>query len=658
MRRTRPPGPEPVGRVAAPVGGDQADLAGAGEHGQRLRPAVQAATDAPPEDPAVAPGRLACAEQHGPRRGAHADPVQPAAAEVHVRGATALGRDALGPLPHLEVGLRPAPQVRRDVVAAGLADVLQPVQVEPVMGGAVAVDVEHPRARALAVDHLLAVEGTEGVGDRAALAAAGCRAEAVEVGADADAEEVTRVPVAADLAHVLGELIGPAVGGSDHAAQLDDALPGRVVGPGVAREHSRVALGLEQRHGLVAADGAHVVDVHDHLALHHAADEVRAQVGQALDVAMRGRRVHGHRPSREEVAEALAQQLVTAVAGGAGDLGLVARGPPAGLDLPELSGLVRVGRVDRRTQGARIERDTGQGVVELVDQLEVAHAHAVHLRELAIDLRPVALRHVVLHVAVEQLGDLDAQHHRELALVGHLAGLERAAHYAKPALARSAVEVVDVGLELADPPRLEAHAGHLVAAVALERIELAQHLVVHEQRRHHTQTAAPHALDPAVVGHLVGQRLRSRPALERGPATVVVGADGAAGGDDVLQYRAGAVARVVGAVLERLGHAAGVPRAPTVHRAPQELEAHPVKVALQDARDLGVRSAPTGGRAAHVDLGVGWRRGQRRAVGARMPGPGRRGHDQQHQQEDPCRGQGGATPHTPMLRAIGPWGHH
>src|SRR5215210_1961297 len=130
-------------------------------------------------------------------------------------------------------------------------------------------------------------------------------------------------------------------------------------------------------------------------------------------------------------------------------------------------------------------RDAGEGVVELVDELHVADAHGVDLVEPAVDLVGRALGLVVVDAAVEELGDLDAEHHGELALVDHAPRLERGLDDPEPALARPAALGVDVVLELVDALVLEAHAIHLVARVLLVRIDLAQHRVVDQQVHEH-----------------------------------------------------------------------------------------------------------------------------------------------------------------------------
>ena len=56
----------------------------------------------------------------------------------------------------------------------------------------------------------------------------------------------------------------------------------------------------------------------------------------------------------------------------------------------------------------------------------------------------------------------------------------------------------------------------------LERVELAQLVVLDQQVHEDPLAAAPGALEPPVVGALVGQRVRRRPVLERRPADRVV----------------------------------------------------------------------------------------------------------------------------------------
>ena len=129
-----------------------------------------------------------------------------------------------------------------DLVARDLAQVLDPVGVEPVVVDAVGVDVVDARARALLVDHGPAVEGAERVGDRV-LGGVGARhrlrVQAVDVRAEARAEQVARVAVGARGAPLLRELVGLGRDRADDAAQLQDPLERAEVAPGVARDDAR-----------------------------------------------------------------------------------------------------------------------------------------------------------------------------------------------------------------------------------------------------------------------------------------------------------------------------------------------------------------------------------------------------------------------------------
>ena len=157
-----------------------------------------------------------------------------------------------------------------------------------------------------------------------------------------------------------------------------------------------------------------------------------------------------------------------------------------------------------------------------------------------IQLRGGALRHVVeLHQpAAERLRDLHAQDHRQLAVVDHVARLERVGDDPEPALARAAVLGVDVALHLPDPLRLQADALHLIAACFwLERVELAENPVLDQQVDEDPQAAALGSLEPAVVGLLVGEGLVMRPVLEGRPPDRVVAA-GRIPEEDVLEHGA------------------------------------------------------------------------------------------------------------------------
>ena len=84
---------------------------------------------------------------------------------------------------------------------------------------------------------------------------------------------------------------------------------------------------------------------------------------------------------------------------------------------------------------------------------------------------------------------------------------------------------------------------------------------------------APGALDPLPVGALVGQRLVARPAGEARPALRAVRADRAAGREEVLDHRAGAVGVVVGAVRSATVTPYGLHGRPQWKRPPRNSKA-------------------------------------------------------------------------------------
>ena len=194
-----------------------------------------------------------------------------------------------------------------------------------------------------------------------------------------------------------------------------------------------------------------MVGVDDHLLLHHPADQVLAELGEAAGVAVRAGAVERGAPGGSSALSTLPASCVAVGrrrrvgcalswlwASGAGP---ICQKRPVSIRLPALTTTPVVPAV----AGHAAER-----VVELVDQLHVADAELVDLVELLVDLGLGALRLVVLDAAVEQLGDLDPEHDGELALVDHAARLERVGDDPEPALARAAVLGVDVVLQLAD----------------------------------------------------------------------------------------------------------------------------------------------------------------------------------------------------------------
>ena len=273
------------------------------------------------------------------------------------------------------------------------------------------------------------------------------------------------------------------------------------------------------------------------------------------------------------------------------------------LRLPEGAGRQELADVDRRAEGARVEADAAQRVVELVAQEHAAHAQLVQLVQTAVDVVLAALRDVQDLLAAERLGGLDAQDDGQLALLDDLAGLRGVGDDPEPALARAAVHLVDVGLHVVRLLRLQADGGHLVAAAVLEGVDRADHAVGDEVVDEHPLAAAPGPLDPGVVVLLVGQRVMGGPVLERRPSVGVVLAVAALG--DEVEDRERAVGVVLGAVLERVGDALLGERLAADEPAAEGLVGHQVVVRVDEAPHLALGVGPLERLAGDVDLGVG-----------------------------------------------------
>ena len=100
-------------------------------------------------------------------------------------------------------------------------------------------------------------------------------------------------------------------------------------------------------------------------------------------------------------------------------------------------------------------------------------------------------------------------------------------------------------------------------------------------------------------------RLVARPAGEARPALRAVGADGAAGADEVLDHRAGPVGEVVGAILERDRDAVRAPWPAAMEAPAEELECAEVDVIVQEAAHPGGRARALEGLAGDVHLHLG-----------------------------------------------------
>ena len=230
----------------------------------------------------------------------------------------------------------------------------------------------------------------------------------------------------------------------------------------------------------------------------------------------------------------------------------------------------------------------------------------MHLVEVRVDLGLVARRLVVaehdLDRAPERDAGLDAHHHRHLPGVDDLPGLERRPHDPVEALAGAAELGVDVVLELVHVGRLQPDGVHVVARVPLDRVELAELVVLDQEVDEEPLPAAPGPLEPPVVGALVGQRVRSRPVLERRPADRVVRR---LAGQEGLEDRAVALGHlVVRAVDQGVRRAVGVPRSSAVHVAAEELEGHAVGVRVDVAAHLLEGRHAAVRVAVDVDLGL------------------------------------------------------
>jgi len=202
------------------------------------------------------------------------------------------------------------------------------------------------------------------------------------------------------------------------------------------------------------------------------------------------------------------------------------------IGLPELAGVPPVAEVQHEAVEDAV---AAEGVVELVNREHLAHAEVVETLQLRVDVGlaavgPLEAALEVGQLAVEEVGDLDAQDDRELAVIDDLAGLTGTGDDAEPPLAGAAFLRVDVIDHVAHEVRLELGVVHLVAVVggvaAVLSLQLAEQLVFDEVVHQDTQARLPGALDPLVIGGLVRERTPRRPVPEGGPALGVVRAGG------------------------------------------------------------------------------------------------------------------------------------
>ena len=127
-------------------------------------------------------------------------------------------------------------------------------------------------------------------------------------------------------------------------------------------------------------------------------------------------------------------------------------------------------------------------------------------------------------LAVEQVVHLDTEHHRQLAGAHGVACLLGRGDDAEPAEPGAAGQAIDEALELPRLAQLIHDVKHRVFAdwprCRTRRLQrgLAQRLDVRRKQRGRAQAAAPRALQPDVVGLLVGGAGPLRPAREVGRA--------------------------------------------------------------------------------------------------------------------------------------------
>ena len=247
---------------------------------------------------------------------------------------------------------------------------------------------------------------------------------------------------------LVDEALGVARVRGDDAAELVDPRQRRRGAPAVRGDHARVVERLDQVERGVAALDAHVVGVEDHPLLRHPADRELAELGQAERVAERALGIDRQDAARHELLDHVARDRVVVVDLDRSRRVVVLVGwALAGLEIPEPARRVEVAEVDQRAGRAVVAGDAGERVVELVRDLHLPDAAVVEMVDLLADRVLVAGGDAGEHPAGEGLGDLHAEDDGELALVDHLAGLERVGDDPVEALAGPARLRVDVVLQ-------------------------------------------------------------------------------------------------------------------------------------------------------------------------------------------------------------------
>ena len=176
-------------------------------------------------------------------------------------------------------------------LAADLAEVLHPVGHHPVVGDTVGAVVPRPLTGHLLVERRrTTVGGLERVAHLrvAVLRRARGPPEAVHVHAHAHAIALAVLLAQAAVGPGLRDEAARVVAVlGDEPAELVDALGVRRVHPRVAGDDAGVGRLLEEVEGAVGGLDALVVELDEHLALHHPLEGVLPQVRQAAAVAVR-----------------------------------------------------------------------------------------------------------------------------------------------------------------------------------------------------------------------------------------------------------------------------------------------------------------------------------------------------------------------------------
>ena len=495
------------------------------------------------------------------------------------------------------------------------------------MRDAIGVEVENALAADLPLKGHAAVVALEGVDQRACSGIrtrGGLLVQAVDVAAQSRRQTIG---VAMDTAIGIGQLQDEIHGHrrglvrqvGDDAAHLEDAAGIALVADkaGVTAEHAHPALGDDIENAF-ACQHAAVVGLDEDAAIDHRVDEVVAEFSQAASVVhtagQRRCRRQAHRLGEDELHE-FARLLDRRLAGLHGVHDLAGRG---GIGVAGVGDVA--GGVQRRECRLLREARTTQRVIEQMNREDRAQAQRIPAIQLGIDVLARAFRLVEKLTAVKDLLVLGAEDHRHLSALDHATRLLRCGDDAEEALARPTFLRVNVVLQVQHLTVLQLDAFHLIAIVLLAGVGDAELLVGDQVIDHEAQPAHPRALDPQVIGLVVGIGTVRRPVAESRPALRLVRrvALPLRVGGETHQIIA-AIGAVVGfAILQGLNDAKSGKRRAVTHSPTQGLTAAQVHVRLGIAEHRAVRISALERRAAGVELHL------------RVRGTTLRGHEVEH----------------------------